>query len=61
MAMRALISGCVYFGTFLALGYVGKRLLDAWMARHGMDLRIQSQDRGGGHVQRFLLGAWYKD
>jgi hypothetical protein len=62
--MRALETACVYFGTFLTIGYVAKRLLDRWMARHGETLNeVQAQGRNGSDHQhdRFLLGTWYKD
>jgi hypothetical protein len=60
--MRALVTAVIYFGTFLSIGYVAKRLLDRWMAQHGEDLReVQAQGKGGGKVQRFLLGTWYND
>jgi hypothetical protein len=60
--MRALETATIYFGTFLVIGYVAKRLLDRYMAKNGTDLReLQSQDKGGGRQQRFLLGGWYKD
>jgi len=62
--MRALMTAVVYFGTFLSIGYVAKRLLDKWMARHGEHLNeIQAQGRNGGNHphSRFLLGTWYKD
>jgi CRISPR/Cas system-associated protein Csm6 len=59
--MRALLSAIVYFGTFLSIGYVAKRVLDRYLARTG-DLReLQAQYRGGGKIDRFLLGTWYKD
>lgn len=59
--MRALETACVYFGTFLIVGYVAKCLLDRWMIKHGEDLReVQAQGKGGGRVQRFLLGTWYR-
>jgi hypothetical protein len=62
--MRALMMAVVYFGTFLSIGYVGKRLLDKWMARHGEHLNeVQAQGKNGGSRghDRFLLGTWYKD
>jgi len=62
--MRALVTAVVYFGTFLSIGYVGKRLLDRWMARHGEHLHeVQAQGRKGGGRgdDRFLLGFWYRD
>jgi hypothetical protein len=55
------VTAVLYFGTFLVVGYVAKRLLDRYMAKNG-DLRdVQSQNRGGGKQTRFLLGTWYKD
>jgi hypothetical protein len=62
--MRALVSAFVYFGTFLTIGYVAKRLLDKWMASHGEHLHeVRAQNRNGGGRQhdRFLLGTWYRD
>jgi hypothetical protein len=62
--MRALITAVAYFGTFLTVGYVVKRLLDRWMARHGEHLNeVQAQGKKGGGRghDRFLLGTWYKD
>jgi hypothetical protein len=60
--MRALITAILYFGTFLGLGWLGKRLLDRWMARHGEELgEVQAQSKNGARrATRFLLGAWYK-
>jgi hypothetical protein len=62
--MRALITAVAYFGTFLTVGYVAKRLLDRWMAKHGEHLNeVQAQGKKGGGrgPDRFLLGTWYKD
>lgn len=62
MALRALVTAAIYFGSFLFIGYWAKRLLDRYMAKNGTDLReLQSQDKGGRGQQRFLLGGWYKD
>ena len=59
--MRALETATIYFGTFLVIGYVAKRLLDRYMAKNG-DLRdLKEQNKGGGKQTRFLLGGWYKD
>lgn len=60
--MRALFTAVIYFGTFLTVGFVAKRLLDRWMARHGENLpEIQAQGRNGGRQDdRFLLGVWYR-
>jgi hypothetical protein len=60
--MRALETATVYFGTFLVIGYVAKRLLDRYMTKNGSDLReLREQNKGGGKQSRFLLGGWYKD
>ena len=60
--VRALVTAIIYFGTFLTVGFVAKRLLDRFMAKNGEDLReVQSQNKGGGRQTRFLLGTWYKD
>ena len=32
--MRALYTAVLYFGSFLVLGWFGKRLLDKWTAQH---------------------------
>ena len=63
LPMRALMTAIVYFGTFFSVGWVAKRLLDRWMARHSETLReVQAQGRGGGKQHdRFLLGTWYRD
>jgi hypothetical protein len=59
--MRALETAAIYFGTFLVIGYVAKRLLDRYIAKNG-DLReLKEQNKGGGKQSRFLLGGWYKD
>ena len=60
--MRALYTAILYFGTFLALGWLGKRFIDKWMARHGEDLS-EVQDQAGDNRRkqsRFLLGIWRK-
>jgi hypothetical protein len=60
--VRALVSAVVYFGTFLTIGYVAKRLLDRYMAKNSEHLHeIRAQYRGGGKIERFLLGTWYRD
>jgi hypothetical protein len=60
--MRALATAVLYFGSFLLLGYGTRRLLAAWMDRHGAtldDVQAQAGDSGrkGGS---FLLGVWRK-
>jgi hypothetical protein len=60
--MRALYTAILYFGSFLVLGWIAKRALDKWMARHSEDLsEIQSQaGEPRRKVPRFLLGVWRK-
>ena len=60
--MRALYTGILYFGSFLALGWLAKRSLDKWMAHHGETLS-EVQDQAGDDRRkqpRFLLGIWRK-
>jgi hypothetical protein len=60
--MRALLTAIIYFGTFLTIGYFGKRLLDRWMDRHGTNLSDVQDQAGDGRRKQpgFLLGTWYK-
>ena len=60
--MAALSTAVIYFGSFLVLGYGGKRLLARWMDRHGAgldDVQAQAGDRGRAGSS-FLLGVWRK-
>ena len=54
--MRALASGLIYFGLFLAIGFAVRR----WMRRREVDLSdVQAQ--AGSHRRprkMFRLGAW---
>jgi hypothetical protein len=58
--MRALMVAVIYFGTFLAIGLLGKIALGRWMARHGVDLDDVQAQAGENRRPRklFLLGAW---
>jgi hypothetical protein len=60
--MRALYTAILYFGSFLVLGWIAKRVLDKWMAQHSENLReVQGQAGEDRHKQpRFLLGVWRK-
>ena len=60
--MRALYTAILYFGSFLMLGWIAKRVLDKWMAQHGEDLsEVQSQAGERRRKDpRFLLGVWRK-
>ena len=61
LPMRAFATAIIYFGSFLALGYLGKRLLDRWTDRHGASLDdVQTQaGENGRKGESFLLGVWY--
>ena len=54
--MRALASGLIYFGLFLALGFAVRRR----MRRRDVDLSVVQAQAGPNRRPRkvFLLGAW---
>lgn len=58
--MRAFYTGVFYLGTFVAIGWMAKRLLDRWIARHGATLEEVNEQAGAnaGKGRRFLLGFW---
>jgi hypothetical protein len=60
--MRALYTAILYFGSFLVLGWIAKRVLDKWMAQHSETLpEVQSQAGENRRKEpRFLLGVWRK-
>jgi hypothetical protein len=52
----------IYFGTFIFLGWTGKRALGRWMVRHGEHLD-EVQKQAGESARKgdsFLLGIWRK-
>ncbi len=53
--MRALVTAVIYFGTFIALGLLARRLL-----RRRVDLGDVHEQAGPNRRERrmFLLGAW---
>ena len=59
--LRALWVGTLYFGTFIVLGWGGRRLLDRWMTGKGMGVRDSDRLPGQLPRWRFLLGAWRRD
>ena len=60
--MWALFVATVYFGTFLVIWWVAKRVLDRWMDHRGVELsEVQRQDGRRGERTVFLLGAWRKE
>jgi hypothetical protein len=58
--MWALTVAFVYLGTFVALGYIAKRVLDKLMEHKGAELsEVQAQAGSNRRPRRvFLLGAW---
>jgi len=58
--MNALEVGVLYFGTFLTIGWIAKRLIDHWMGQHGVNLEDVQGQAGPNRRERkmFLLGAW---
>jgi hypothetical protein len=58
--VTALYTAILYFGSFLVIGWVGKRVLTRWMRRHGATLSEVNDQFGGsaGKGRRFLLGFW---
>jgi hypothetical protein len=60
--MRALFVATIYFGTFLVIGWVAKRVLDRWMDQKGVELsEVQKQAGRRGERTVFLLGIWRKE
>ena len=60
--LEAILVAALYFGTFLVIGYGGRRLLGYWMARKGVHLS-EVQDQLGENRRKqtgFLLGVWYR-
>lgn len=58
--VTALYTAILYFGSFLVIGWLGKRAITRWMARHGATLsKVNDQFPGSaGKGRRFLLGFW---
>ena len=58
--MWALTVAVIYFGSFLAVGYIAKMLLVRLMERHGAELSEVHAQAGENRRPRkvFLLGAW---
>ncbi|MCW5741743.1 MAG: hypothetical protein KIT67_16415 [Alphaproteobacteria bacterium] len=60
--MDALAVAIIYFGTFLAVGSVARRLIDRWMDSRGVDLTEVQAQMGENRRKQigFLLGVWYR-
>lgn len=60
--MWTLTVATIYFGTFLVIGWVAKRVLDRWMDHRGVELsEVQKQAGRRGERTVFLLGVWRKE
>jgi hypothetical protein len=60
--MWALTVATIYFGTFLVIGWVAKRVLDHWMDQRGVGLdEVHRQAGRRGERTVFLLGVWRKE
>ena len=60
--MWALTVATIYFGTFLVIGWLAKRVLDHWMDHRGVTLdEVQKQAGRRGERTVFLLGVWRKE
>jgi hypothetical protein len=60
--MWALTVATLYFGTFLVIGWLARRVLDRWMERRGVGLdEVHRQAGPRGERTVFLLGAWRKE
>lgn len=57
--MRALVTGLIYFGLFLAIGFAVRR----WMRRRDVDLSDVQKQAGPNRRPRkvFLLGIWRRE
>ncbi|MGH7065649.1 MAG: hypothetical protein ACREET_16360 [Stellaceae bacterium] len=56
--MRALATAIIYFGSFLALGLVAKRVIGRRMSRSLELPEIQAQAGPNRRRRVFLLGFW---
>jgi len=60
--LEAIFTAALYFGTFVVIGYGGRRLIDHWMGNRGVHLN-EVQDQLGENRRKqtgFLLGIWYR-
>lgn len=56
--MRAIVTAAIFFGTFLTIGWLAKKVLDRKAREQGMN-PSDTIPTGRAH-SRFLLGAWWK-
>ncbi len=60
--LEAILVAILYFGTFVVIGYGGRRLIDRWMGARGVHLS-EVQDQPGENRRKrfgFLLGVFYR-
>ena len=60
--LEAIFVAALYFGTFLVIGYGGRRLIDWWMRHKGVHLTDVQDQLGENRRKRFgfLLGVFYR-
>ena len=59
-AIWAVVVAVIYFGSFIAVGFIAKRVLDKTMRRSSETLEEIHHQAGPNRGKRtvFLLGAW---
>lgn len=60
--LEAIFTATLYFGTFVVIGYGGRRLIDHWMGHKGVHLSEVQDQLGEGRRKQtgFLLGVWFR-
>jgi hypothetical protein len=60
--LEAIAVAVLYFGTFVVIGYGGRRLIDRWMGTRGVHLTEVQDQLGENRRKRFgfLLGVFYR-
>jgi hypothetical protein len=59
---EAIFVAILYFGTFVVIGWAGRRLIDRWMGHRGVHLTEVQDQLGENRRKRFgfLLGVFYR-
>ena len=59
---QAIFVATIYLGTFVLIGYGGRRLIDHWMGEKGVHLSEVQDQLGENRRKRFgfLLGIFYR-
>ena len=60
--LEAILVATLYFGTFVVIGYGGRRFIDRWMGEKGVHLSEVQDQLGENRRKRagFLLGIFYR-